>query len=72
MTVEEYFKEWEGFDFFTAMSDDHRVYYKGQEAKSRLKRLAIGNEVLLEICDKFLQYENSLGQSEKPKLEDYK
>ena len=71
MTVKEYFDAWKNFDYWTQMSDDHRVYLRGQSAKSKLRALAGDDPILNEICDKHLRYDGSLGQSIKPKLEDY-
>ena len=71
MTVKEYFNAWEGFDFYYQMSDDHRWYIEGREAVTTLSQLANGDPVLEEICQKFCTYNNTLGSSPKPKLEDY-
>lgn len=71
MTVEEYFKLWEGFDFYTCMSDDYTVTCRGKMEKSRLKEEAGDDLILLEIHEKFCLYDNPMSGAPKPKLEDY-
>ena len=71
MTIKDYFKEWEGFDYFTFMSDDHSVYRRGNIEKSRLQDLAGSDWILREIHTLFCQRDSSLGRTPKPVVEDY-
>ena len=71
MNIIEYFKEWEDFDYFTFMSDSYDVYLLGRREKSRLTKLAGIDPILLGICEKFINHDDSLGRRAKPKLEDY-
>lgn len=69
--IEEYFKLWEGFDFFTCMSDDYSVTRRGNMEKSRLKEKAGDDPTLLEIHKKFCLYDDPMKGAPKPKVEDY-
>jgi hypothetical protein len=71
MTIKEYFEEWKGFDYFTAMSDDNRVYLRGRYAKSELKMKTGDDPILMDIWRKFCRHDDTLGSSPKPLLEDY-
>lgn len=49
MTIEEYFNKCKGFDWYYTMSDDHRVWRSGEQAKRALKREAETDLVKSEI-----------------------
>ena len=71
LTIKEYFKLWENFDYYTFMSDDNSVYRRGDMDKIELRKQAKDNWILQEICIMFCQHDGSLGAKPIPKLEDY-
>lgn len=78
MTVEEYFKELRSHDWFYEYSDDHSVWRKGLDNRSKLYSLAKENDVFALMLNDYNHYINAVimngPQQEEvsiPELKDY-
>lgn len=56
-TTEEYQKLLDAHDWWYMMSDDHRVYTKGENERKRLLALTLANEELGKMFDERLKKE---------------